>query len=137
MDTHIPCIIMRPYKDIPWLNHNIKSEMREQKKLHDLAKASQNPNDWHLYRKARNNISSLLKSAHHNYCCHLFDDTYSNNRKRFWSFIERLCRDNSGISSLRTESDVMMTYKSKAKTLNQQFQSVFTKDDNIPYILPT
>ena len=29
MDTHIPCIIMRPYKDIPWLNHDIKSEMRE------------------------------------------------------------------------------------------------------------
>ena len=59
---------MRPYKDIPWLiNHNIKSEMRERKKLYDLAKASQNPNDWHLYRKTRNNVSSLLKSAHHNY----------------------------------------------------------------------
>ena len=32
----------------------------------------------------------------------------------------------------------MITSKSKAETLNQQFQSVFTKeDDNIPYILPS
>ena len=57
MDTHIPCKTMRPHKDILWLNHYIKSKMRERKKLYDLAKASQNPNDWHLYRKARNNVS--------------------------------------------------------------------------------
>ena len=32
----------------------------------------------------------------------------------------------------------MITSKSKAETLDQQFQSVFTKeDDNIPYILPS
>ena len=32
----------------------------------------------------------------------------------------------------------MVTFKNKAETLNQQFQSVFTKeDDNIPYILPS
>ena len=28
----------------------------------------------------------------------------------------------------------MITSKSKAETLNQKFQSVFTKEDNIPYI---
>ena len=48
MNTHIPCKIMRPYKDIPWLNHNIKSKMQEQKRLYDLAKASQSCNVWHL-----------------------------------------------------------------------------------------
>ena len=31
----------------------------------------------------------------------------------------------------------MITSKSKAEILNQQFQFVFTKDDNIPYILPS
>ena len=61
MDTNIPCKIMRPHKDIPWINHNIKSKMQERKRLCDLVKASQNPNDWHLYRKARNSVSSLLK----------------------------------------------------------------------------
>ena len=117
MDTHIPCKTMRPHKDILWLNHYIKSKMRERKKLYDLAKASQNPNDWHLYRKARNNVS-LLKSSHHKYCCHLFNDTYSNNCKRFRSFIKRLRKDNSGISSLRTESGIMTASKNQAKTLN-------------------
>ena len=79
--------------------------MRERKRLYDLAKASQNPNDWHSYRKARNNVSNLLKSAHHKYCCHLFDDIYPNHCKRSWSFIKRLRKDNSGISSLRIESN--------------------------------
>ena len=110
MDIHIHCKIMRPHKNILWLNHNIKPKMQEQKRLYDLAKASQNPNDWHLYWKARNNVSSLLKSAHHKYCCHLFDDTYPNNYKRFWSFIKRLHKSNSGISSLRTESGIMITF---------------------------
>ena len=64
MDTHIPCKIMRPYKDIPWLNDNIKSKMQEQKRLYDLAKASKNPNVWHLYSETRNNVGSLLKSAY-------------------------------------------------------------------------
>ena len=64
--------------------------------------------------------------------------TFSNCCKRYWSFIKRLHKDSSGISSFRTESDVMITSKSKAEVLNQQFQSVFTKeDDNIPYILPS
>ena len=91
-----------------------------------------------MYRKARNNVNSVLKSAYHNYCSHLFDDSYSNNCKRFWSFIKRLHKENSGVSSLRTESGVKITSKSKADTLNQQFQSVFTKeDDNIPYVLPS
>ena len=49
MDTHIPCKIMRPYKDIPWLNHKITSKMQEQKRLYDLAKALKNPNVWYLY----------------------------------------------------------------------------------------
>ena len=54
------------------------------------------------------------------------DDTYPNDCKRFWHFIKRLRKDNSGIWTLITESDV-----------NQQFhdQSAFTKEDNIPYIL--
>ena len=59
---------MRSYKDIPWLNQNIKSKIREQKGYsYNLVKASQSPNDWHLYRKAKNNVTSLLKLAHHNY----------------------------------------------------------------------
>ena len=45
IDTHIPCKTMRPHEDIPWLNHYIKCKMQERKKLYDLAKASQNPND--------------------------------------------------------------------------------------------
>ena len=46
--------------------------------------------------------------------------TYSNNCKCFWSFIKRLRRGNSGISSLRTESGIMIT-----------------SNDNIAYILPS
>jgi len=138
MDKHIPCKVLKPHKDIPWLNHSIKPKMRERKRLYDLAKTSCNPHDWFMYRKARNNVNSVLKSAYHNYCSHLFDDSYSNNCKRFWSFIKRLHKENSGVSSLRTESGVKITSKSKADTLNQQFQSVFTKeDDNIPYVLPS
>ena len=92
MDKHIPCKVLKPHKDIPWLNHSIKSKMRERKRLYDLAKTSRNPHDWFMYRKARNNVNSVLKSAYHNYCSHLFDDSYSNNRKSFFHLLKDSAR---------------------------------------------
>jgi len=39
--------------------------------------------DWSAYRKVRNEVSTLMKEAYHNYCTHLFNDSRTNNCKRF------------------------------------------------------
>ena len=34
-----------------------------------------------------------MKEAYHNYCKHLFEDSHSSNRKRFWSLIKHQRKD--------------------------------------------
>ena len=56
--------------------------MRLCNKIYVCAKRTQTESDWSVYRHVRNEVN---KEAYHNYCKHLFEDSHSSNRKRFWS----------------------------------------------------
>ena len=110
--------------------------MKRRKYLYDQAKCTQLPDDWNAYRKARNDINSALCKAHQQYCCHLFDDTFPENRKRFWSLIKRWRKDYQPVAPLHVDSDLKISPLSKAETLNNQFFSVFTRENNnIPILI--
>ena len=57
--------------------------MKERKSLYDKAKRTQAASDWIAHRKARNKVNKASSLAHQRYCTHLFDDTHTNNNKRF------------------------------------------------------
>jgi hypothetical protein len=57
------------------------------------------------------------------------------NQKRFWSYIKTLRRDNTGVAPLKHEGKLHSFAKDKADILNQQYQSVFTKEDD--HSIPT
>ena len=100
--------------------------MKEQKKLYDKAKRTQLPEDWNNYQMMRNTVNVLLDTAHKDYYASLF--------KQFYAYIKRLQKDHSGVSPLTVNGKTSSTAKDKAKILNNQFQSVFTKENllNIP-----
>ena len=50
-----------------------------------IAKRTGNYTDWCEYKQARNEVNSLLETAHHNHCTDLFNDSSTSN-KRFWSY---------------------------------------------------
>ena len=52
---------------LPWLSRDIKSKMKEQKKLYDKAKRTQLPEDLNAYRVMRNTVKVLLDTAHKDY----------------------------------------------------------------------
>ena len=120
---------------LPWLSYDIKSKMKERKKLYDKAKKTQLPEDWNAYRVMRNTINVLLDTAHKDYCANLFKESFTNNKKQFWSYIKRLQKEHSGVSPLTVNGKTSSTAKDKAKILNNQFQSVFAKE-NLMYFLP-
>ena len=93
----------KPYKH--WLSQDIKSEMKKPKKLYDKAKRTQLPEDWRAYRLTRNTVNVLLNTAHKNYCANLFTESFqNNNNKQFWSYIKRIQKDHSSVSSLTVDS---------------------------------
>ena len=59
----------------------------------------------------------------------------SENTKRFWPFIKSKRQESSGVAPLINKEDYLRSDSTKrAKLHNQQFQSVYTKEDtdNIP-----
>ena len=56
----------------------------------------------------------------------LFTESSQNNKKQFWSYIKRIQKDHSGVSS---HGETNSCAKDKATILNNQFESVFTNKD--------
>ena len=80
----------------------------------------------------RNKVNNLMKDAYHSYCTHLFDDSHTNNRKRFWSLIKHQRKDFSSITSLEVDGQCITSPQEKAETLNNQFFTFFT-DENTSF----
>ena len=53
------------------------------------------------------------------------------NPKRFWSYIKRLRSENFYIPMLRQGHSIFISDKDNVETLNDYFQSVFTKDNGL------
>ena len=60
----------------------------------------------------------------------MFDATYTSNRKRFWSYIKNLQHDFSNIATLCVNNKELLTPSDKANALNDQFVSVFTRENS-------
>ena len=57
---------------------------------------------------------------------------YKENSKKFWSFIKSKDQEWTGVAPLKNKMGFLQSdNKSKAEILNEQFQSVFTKENLI------
>ena len=128
MLKHIPSKLVKSRDKLPWINSSIKQKMKQRKRLYDKAKRSGSDTDWCDYKQARNEVNSLLETAHHNYCTNLFNDS-STSKKRFWSYIKAKRKDNTGVAPLKDGQTICINAKQKACIWNNQFQSVFTTED--------
>ena len=100
VSKYIPSKPARSRDKIPWITPLIKRIMKLRKCLYDKAKRTNTYTDWCDYKKVRNEVSSLLDTAHHNYCANLFNDS-SSSKKRFWSYIKNKRKDNAGVAPLK------------------------------------
>lgn len=132
ISKHIPSKPARSRDKLPWITPLIKQKMKLRKCLYDKAKRTNTYTHWCDYKKVRNEVNSLLETAHHNYCANLFNDS-SSSKKRFWSYIKSKRKDNNGVAPLKNGDTVCTDAKHKACVLNKQFQSVFTAEDLSSY----
>ena len=124
----IPSKLTKSRDKLPRINSSIKQKMKQRKRLYDKAKRTGNYTDWCDYKQARNEVNSLLETAHYNYRTNLFNDS-STSKKRFWSYIKAKKKDNTGVAPLKNGQTVCTNAKQKACILYNQFQSVFTTED--------
>ena len=128
---HVPHKLNSSRNRLPWLNKQIKKDMKVRKRLYNKAKRSNIEHDWDAYRKKRNSINNKLKDAHNNYYRRLFDTSFSGNRRQFWKYIRARRQDNRAhdIPTLFIDDQPVHSAKDKATALNSHFKSVFTEEN--------
>ena len=78
---------IRSRTSLPWINKEIKRNMRKRKRLYNRVRKRNSNEDWNVYQKMKNSINSMLKTAHNNYFSKLFDGSFSGNCRQFWKYI--------------------------------------------------
>ena len=79
---HVPFKTMHPNSKLPWINKDIKRDMKKRKRYYNIAKQSKSANDWNAYRRIKNCINCKIKEAHTNYYTKMFDNSLNGNRRQ-------------------------------------------------------
>ena len=116
----------------PWLTSEINKMIRKKQRCYNRAKNTNLEKDWTIFRETRKCIQKALKTAHDNYTNKIL--TEDGDTKALWRYLKGLKKDTCGIGTLTKNGISATTPSDKAKLLNAQFSSVFTKENykNIP-----
>ena len=133
MDKYIPSKMKSPRFDQPWINRNIKRLANLKKKYFTRARDTNLKEDWAKYKELKKETQKKCKEAFSNYISTVICETDESRQtnKKFWSYVKSLKRDSTGVAPLKKEGITFSDSKNKAEILNQQFASVFTRDENV------
>ena len=130
-EKFIPSKLSKPKDGHPWITLEIKKLMHKRDKLFKNHRSSEK------YKDLKRHIQQKLRNAYWKYIDNIVTPENSDNpdkphncSKKFWTFIKHSKSNNSGISPLKENGTLFSDPKKKAEILNNQFQSVFSKDTN-------
>lgn len=88
--------------------------------------------DWEKYKILKRATQKECRNAHWTYVNESLSNSLEEGKnKSFWKYIKSKRNDNVGVSALRKNGQLHQDSKSKAEILNDQFKSVFTKQDHL------
>ena len=107
-----------------WFTNNISQEIKSRDKLLKIARKSNLETDWNVYKKVKNNVTSLIRNAKQNYFKDKFSE-HKNNSSKLWNLIKCLSKDGgenkSGISQVVEDEVVITDSTSIAEIFNRYF----------------
>ena len=116
--------------NLPWVIPKLRRMCRKKQRLHNKARKSGKSQDWSAFIEVKKSIKKCLNTAHRDYINNILSDSLNNNNSMsFWNYIEAKKQDNVRISPLKRDGVLFNDTIDKAKILNAQFTSVFTKED--------
>ena len=138
LDRFVPNIKGNRKKRPPWLSQEIIREVRAKRCAWKNWKNSDTQERKNIYEELRKRVTKKIRNAKRKMERDLANDNKKNN-KQFTKYIQSKTNNKSGIGPLAgKDGKRTMDDKEMADILNQQFSSVFTREDitNIPALLP-
>lgn len=122
-------------RNYPWIDRVVRRNIKMRNKLAAKMKADPSEENRNKYKKQRNKTTNILRNSYKHHTEKIIGNL-KQNPKNFYKFINSKKVVNSTIPPLNISNYVTETVKEQAKCLNQQFSSVFSREqtDYIPYI---
>ena len=132
MEDHIPSKMSSTRFNQPWINRESKRASRKKNKLFKKAKRSRCPLDWDRYNNFKKKAKTIYRTAYKDYMHKLVDPETTTGTKKFWTYVNSRKCDSTGVAPLKSRDGIMHTDAiTKANMLNDQFSSVFCKNEDI------
>ena len=88
MNSHVPYKMSKTRRNLPWINVQIKRQMRKRDRLYSKAKKSNASHDWKSFKKCRNRVVKVVNQAHSNYVNNVVGTSLSEKPKVIWSHVK-------------------------------------------------
>ncbi|XP_063416249.1 uncharacterized protein LOC134697892 [Mytilus trossulus] len=113
----------------PWINTTIRRKINQKQKAHKKARKTKKKRDKDRYKRLQQEVQWEVRQANKKYMEEVSSD-YRDNAKKIWSYIKSKGQEWTGVAPLKNKMGFLQSdNKSKADILNDQFQSVFTKEN--------
>ena len=131
---HIPTNMISLNANIQWFRQAHKRAARHKHRANDKAKSTNAPGDWEVYSKLKHSLDHSLGNCRSVHLKAISVNLMAINSKPFWKFIKSLRHSSTGVLSLNAINGTATSTIDNADALDNQFQSVFTKEDcsNLP-----
>ena len=143
IDKRVPSKMTQERHTHPWINTTIRRKINRKQKAHKKARKTKKKRDVDRYKRLQQEVQYEVRQANKKYMEDVSTD-YKENSKKFCSFIKSKGQEWTGVAPLKNKMGFLQSdNKSKAEILNEQFQSMFTKENlnncpnkgNSPYIV--
>jgi len=135
IDSFIPSKLCKTKNSFPWINKDLTKLMHKRDKLYKKDRTSRK------FKHFKKTVQQKIRSAHEKYLETIIipepDANSQGLTKKFWSYIKHCKSNKNDISPLKERGILYSDSVKKAEILNDQFTSVFSKDDlSQPHPLP-
>ena len=127
LKTDIPSKLTGSRHNLPWINTELKRQIRKKGRRFSKAKKSGLKEDWDNYKAIEKDVKCNLNRAETNFLqTILTTGLESGDTKPFWKYVRSQKQEHFGITALRSNGSLYTDSSSKSEILNKQFKSVFT-----------
>ena len=128
---HIPDKLCKERNSQPWITHAIKKKIKKRDRCYKKYKKTSDIKQKETYQQLKHEIQRDKRNQYWKYLEELFQPDENEHpyqsMKKFWTYIKHCKKENSGISSINKEGTLLTSAHDKATALNEQFRSVFSK----------
>ena len=131
IEKRVPLKMTSARHSHPWMNGSIKRAIRRKQRDYRKFKRTNAKRDRDRYRWLQQQVQWETRRANRQYMQDIVSESYTDKPKRVLSYVKSKGQESIGVAPLKNKDGFLQSdNQSKAEILNQQFSSVFTRDDD-------